>query len=151
MSMTTIELLGTQHQDVLAFLAGVDADVGGPDSAAHLDALARFLDGEVAPHFQLEEQALFPLLERHLGVDGGPLAVMNAEHARFRELLAGLHEALRSGATTQQREHGSELIDLLRGHIAKEDGVLFPMAMRLLSPTELQEVEARSKQVPGSK
>jgi hemerythrin-like domain-containing protein len=43
-----------------------------------------------------------------------------------------------------------ELIELLRGHIAKEDQILFPMAERLLSPAELDEVDRRAAALAGS-
>ncbi len=75
---TTIGLLGMQHRDVLARLAAVETDLasGAPD----LGAFAAFLRGDVMEHFTLEEEALFPALERHLEITEGPLAMMNAEH-----------------------------------------------------------------------
>ncbi|HUI24507.1 MAG TPA: hemerythrin domain-containing protein [Candidatus Kryptonia bacterium] len=139
----TIELLSTQHQDVLAHLATVESTLRTADTAS-LAAFATYLENEVGRHFDLEEQALFPALARHLSPDSGPLAVMNAEHALFRELLAGLAAAVRANDVAAQRAHAAELVDLLRAHIAKEDHVLFPMAVRLLSPAEQTEVNERA-------
>jgi regulator of cell morphogenesis and NO signaling len=87
---------------------------------------------------------LFPVLARHLSQTHGPLAVMNAEHATFRELLNDLDASVLAGDCGRQRAAAQDLIDLLRGHIAKEDQVLFPMASRLLSPEEQGEVESRA-------
>jgi hemerythrin-like domain-containing protein len=139
----TLDLLGGQHQDVLGRLDEVERALGAGDSSA-LAPFASYLVQEVAHHFEIEEQALFPLLARHLGSEQGPLAVMNAEHASFRELLRQLSDGLDSGRAGQAQERARDIIGLLRGHIAKEDGVLFPMATRVLSPEELQEVDARA-------
>jgi hemerythrin-like domain-containing protein len=146
---TTIELLGTQHQEVLARLTQVEAAIMARDDR-DLAPFAAFLADEVVHHFAIEEQALFPLLARHLSLEQGPLAVMNAEHAAFRELLADLTTAVRAGNLDAQRTHVAELVELLRGHTAKEDQVLFPMAARLLSPAELDEVDGRAAALAGS-
>ena len=140
---TTIEILSAQHQDVLAQLAAVEAEIGASD-ASNLATFAGYLEAEVMHHFELEEQALFPLLENHLPTTHGPLAIMNAEHVEFRQLLQGLTAAVHAGALIAQRTQAVDLIALLRGHIAKEDQVLFPMAERLLSREELGEVERRA-------
>ncbi|MFI5397912.1 MAG: hemerythrin domain-containing protein [Candidatus Binatia bacterium] len=137
--ITTIKLLGTQHEGVLAQLAAVGS-AGGSAFAAFL----AYLQGEVLHHFVVEEQALFPLLELHLPTAQGPLAVMNAEHADFRQLLADFATAVHTGSLEAQRRLTEDIITLLRGHIAKEDQVLFPMAERLLSSEELDEVDRRT-------
>jgi len=145
----TIELLNTQHQDVLARLTHVEAGIMAADGF-DLAPFAAYLEDEVAHHFAIEEHALFPLLARHLSQEQGPLAVMNAEHAAFRQLLAGLTSALRAGDRDAQRTHAAELVQLLRAHIAKEDQVLFPMAARLLSAGERDEVDRRAAVLTNS-
>lgn len=139
---TTVEILGAQHQEVLQELRKVESLLG--DAAQHqaVAQFAAFLEGDVLAHFGIEEQALFPVLGRHLPPSGGPLAVMNAEHESFRDLLHGLGSAVRDGDGERERACARNIIDLLRAHIAKEDNVLFPMAMRLLSPDEQREVDA---------
>jgi hemerythrin-like domain-containing protein len=140
---TTIELLGKQHQEVLAQLAEVERRLQGGDHAAAA-GLAAYLQREVIQHFALEEQALFPVLARHLGQTEGPLAVMNSEHASFRELLGSLDAAVRARDPGREESCAHEIIDLLRSHIAKEDQVLFPMALQLLRPDEQCEVDAQA-------
>ena len=139
----TIELLSAQHQEVLQHLAAVEVATK-TGAGANLADFAAYLEKEVTQHFTLEEHALFPALARHLGVDHGPLAVMNAEHASFRELLCELASAVRADDRTAQCTHARALIELLRGHIHKEDHVLFPMAARLLSEGEQAEVNDRA-------
>jgi hemerythrin-like domain-containing protein len=140
--MNTIQVLGQQHQDVLAELAAVSARLDRHDGACDLSGFVAYLEGDVLHHFAVEEQALFPILARYLGQGQGPLAVMNAEHISIRELLRNLGAAVRSNDAGGQRTYATELIALLEAHIAKEDQVLFPMASRLLSPEEQAEVDA---------
>jgi len=140
---TTLDNLGRDHQHVLARLAAVElalGDEGGPPIAE----FASFLEREVRHHFEVEEQALFPLLARHLGTEQGPLAVMNAEHATFRELLADLVDGVHGGDDARAEARARDIIALLRAHIDKEDHVLFPMASRLLSPQEQEEVDRQA-------
>ncbi len=148
--MDTIELLGQQHQEVLARLAAIEPVASACTDNGELIEFLTFLEGEVAGHFTLEEEALFPVLGRHLSLTQGPLAVMNAEHTTFRELMHGLRASVRSGEVDKQRACALQLIDLLRGHIAKEDNVLFPLAMRMLTSDEQSEVEARAAGVANA-
>jgi len=88
-----------------------------------------------ACHHGKEEDLLFPELEsRGMSKEEGPIAVMLAEHRKGRALVARMAEAV----TAEREERGSRLaefdsaargyIELLRGHIFKEDNVLFNMA-----------------------
>ena len=140
---STIDLLGQQHQDVLNRLAEVDAGLrtGG---AFDLAPFAAFLSGDVCAHFAIEEEALFPIMARHLGTGQGPLAVMDAEHVAFRGLLHALQDTLAAGDVPGQRDAAAEIVHLLRSHIHKEDHVLFPMASHVLSIEEQQEVDRRA-------
>ena len=138
-----METLTRQHQDVLARMDVLEGElISG--QAADLEGFVRYLQAEVVQHFAIEEHALFPVLARHLSSDQGPLAVMHAEHADFRDLLGRIADALRVADVDQQRVCAQQLIELLRAHIAKEDRVLFPMAARLLSSAEQDEVDARA-------
>jgi hemerythrin-like domain-containing protein len=94
-------------------------------------------------HHGKEEDCLFPLLEKKgMPHDAGPLAVMLHEHGRGRELIRNMKQALeglssgRSDAGSQWAAAALNYAELLRGHIAKENEVLFPMADRLLSGDE---------------
>ena len=148
--MNTIELLGQQHEQVLARLAAIEPAASANATNGELAEFLAFLEGEVAEHFRLEEEALFPVLERRLGVSHGPLAVMNAEHTTFRALMHGLGASVRAGDLDRQRDCTLQIVDLLRGHIAKEDNVLFPMAARMLTREEQHEVEARAAGIAGT-
>lgn len=88
---------------------------------------------EVEPHHQREEQVLFPALQE-LGIHGPP-EVMASEHVRLRALKHALARCLlgcSASAWPDARATAEALIEMLREHIAKEDGVLYPLALRAI-------------------
>ena len=80
-------------------------------------------------HHAKEERSLFPAMEK-AGVprEGGPIGVMLEEHARGRALVQAMADAVPGGRPALAREFAR----LLREHIDKENGVLFPMADAVL-------------------
>ncbi len=141
---TTLDLLGHQHAEVLLRLQEVENRFSACGAHGALGEFTAYLENDVARHFDLEERALFPVLARYPGVVRGPLAVMDAEHSTFREGLHRLRAAVDDGDVDSQQRYARDLIDLLREHIAKEDGVLFPMAARILNADEQREVDAHA-------
>ena len=100
----------------------------------HFGQMLDFLRGFVDKcHHGKEETALFPAMEG-AGVpgDGGPIGVMLAEHEAGR----GLVRQMAASAGKDERAFvraTRDYIGLLTQHIAKENGVLFPMADKVLS------------------
>lgn len=92
-------------------------------------------------HNRKEEEHLFPLVEG-LGIprEGGPLAVMLMEHERQRDLVrdirthAGAYAGGEVAALTVLRGVLEEYIALCKDHFWKENDILYPMAMRVMSP-----------------
>ena len=119
---------------------------GAPALLGELAACRETLQTEIASHFEEEEAALFVVLGRRIGTDGGPIAVMLEEHRELREAqaeyVAGL-AALQAGsgeAGPQTVTVAAErILQLLPPHIEKEEGVLFPMADELLDEEEWAE------------
>jgi hemerythrin-like domain-containing protein len=109
------------------------------------DFVKGFADG---CHHKKEEGVLFPtLVANGMPQRGGPIAVMLAEHEQGRAYIRGLREAAsrlealgpsagQSDALTAARQaviaNAQGYAHLLREHIAKEDGVLFPMAAQVI-------------------
>lgn len=91
-----------------------------------LDWLAAFADRN---HHAKEERSLFPAMVK-AGVPGehGPIAVMLEEHARGRALMRAMAAADGAARAAPAREY----VRLLREHIDKENGVLFPLADSVL-------------------
>ena len=112
----------------------------GEDSTEHLETMRQvhtFLSTAVREHNENEERALFPLLG-----DEAPTAVFEEEHVRLRALEHELREAL-DGPHPAERAPtiALALVGLLRGHIDRENHVLFPMARGLLGPEALARVQ----------
>jgi hemerythrin-like domain-containing protein len=80
-------------------------------------------------HHAKEEAALFPaMVKAGVPSEGGPIAVMLEEHERGRALV----RAMEAGGAVARAAKAREYVALLREHIDKENGVLFPMADAVL-------------------
>jgi hemerythrin-like domain-containing protein len=88
-----------------------------------------------ACHHGKEERLLFAHMVAKLGFpqQAGPIAVMLADHEAGRGFVRGMADATgRLGtdpaAAGQLVHQGRQYIQLLRGHIQRENNILFPMA-----------------------
>jgi hemerythrin-like domain-containing protein len=92
-------------------------------------------------HHGKEEELLFPALIAHgLPDPGGPVTVMKHEHVLGRELTARLARAIEAGDAQGACSAAFEYVGLLREHIAKENGVLFPLGKRVLADRAVAEL-----------
>lgn len=148
--MQAIAILEHEHEAILfgiAMLERVSERAAAGDEAARKDApeLVRFLNGFAdACHHGKEEGILFPAMERAgiLG-EGGPIGVMLEEHAQGRAYVRGMADAL--AVNDFGPAFGAQVsgyASLLRSHIAKENGILFPMGAKALGPDRLESMGA---------
>ena len=119
--------------EVLAALAN-DAEQGtGPDPARARDTLTFFREFADRCHHGKEERHLFPRLAEHgYGPQMGPVAVMLSEHDQGRAYLRAVGEALENldapGTRARFAQAARGYVELLKGHIYKEDNILFRLA-----------------------
>lgn len=152
--MSATGVLKDEHRGVERMLAIVEAatrrlEAGGDVPAdVYLKAVDFFRGFTDGCHHAKEEEKLFPALEqRGLPRSGGPIGVMLAEHEQGRAHVRVMAEAAASYAkgdrsvTGKLITSGHGYVTLLRQHIGKEDGVLFPMADQILSDTEQAQLE----------
>jgi hemerythrin-like domain-containing protein len=158
--MKPTEVLMAEHKAVLLALQILEKienslKEGAADAPANLDQLIDFFRGFVDRcHHAKEEDVLFPELERR-GVprEGGPIGVMLAEHNAGRQYIREMSNALtgfRSGdgdAVNVIRESSNGYRNLLRGHIDKEDNVLYPMADRLIPDADAANMVGRFEEI----
>ncbi|MEM3019288.1 MAG: DUF438 domain-containing protein [Candidatus Bathyarchaeia archaeon] len=104
---------------------------------------AELLDAE--KHYLREENALFPILERH-GITEPP-AIMWMEHNQLREKKKLLQSLIENHDRMDFREFKTQLGDLassisriLSSHIFKENNILFPTALRVITEQEWKEM-----------
>ncbi len=162
-----IHTLMHEHRVIEQVLSSLDAFAtavaeGGPAERDAVRDYARFFSGFADRcHHGKEEERLFAALVRAgLPREAGPIAVMLHEHELGRQHVRAL-AAVGAGTGSldpAEREalvaHATAFVELLRAHIAKEDGVLFPMAAQRLSPETLarlaEEFEAFERDVMGA-
>jgi hemerythrin-like domain-containing protein len=88
-------------------------------------------------HHRKEEQVLFPkLVALGIPVNDGPLGVMLYEHDQARLLIRAMEEAADTGHPGDFALFAEQYADLLEGHIAKEDNILFRRADSLLTAAD---------------
>jgi DUF438 domain-containing protein len=106
-----------------------------------------FTDSE--KHYQREENVLFPIVEKH-GITEPP-AIMWMEHDQIRELKKKNLQQLVKDVNAQNFpafkeklwETAKSLSDLLASHFYKENNILFPAAMSVV--TELEWIDVRKE------
>ena len=102
-----------------------------------------FADAE--KHYLREENVLFPILEKH-GITEPP-AIMWVEHNQIREKKKNLRKIIEDlNATSfqdfkkQLAETAESLNSLLTSHFYKENNILFPAALRVITDEEWPEI-----------
>ncbi len=138
-NMRPTDILSSEHRvieqvlDCLEALANQSQSEGRIDRARAeqvLEVLRTFAD---RCHHGKEEDRLFPvLIERGMPKHAGPVAVMLDEHRSGREYIRRMGEANAAGETAVFVRAANSYVELMRDHIATEDGVLFPMAESML-------------------
>src|SRR5512136_296327 len=139
--MSATNVLKEEHRGVERMLNIVEAatkrleaghDVPPDLFPGAVDFFRGFTDG---CHHAKEESKLFPALEQHgIPREDGPIGVMLAEHEMGRTYVRAIEQAARRysqgdpSAVAGLVQGGRSYASLLRQHIAKEDGRLFPMA-----------------------
>ena len=133
--MTPTDVLREEHRVILRGLelldtAGRRLERGATLPDGWLGELVAWLRSFAdLNHHAKEETALFPALVK-AGVPsmGGPVGVMLEEHERGRALIRGLEAGDLSSRAAAARGY----VAMLREHIDKENGVLFPLADAVL-------------------
>jgi len=145
--------LRAQMEQVFAAAEAIGRGEDGRNWREPLADLREKVESFVAvldPHSEREEGVLFPMMAEYIGRTTGPIAVMEYEHeqakarlALFLEKTAQLPENIDSGQALTLAGAVIEAHHILDEHFMKEENVLFPMAERLLSDAEKEELFAR--------
>jgi len=117
-------------------------------------------DEEIMPHNRKEEHGLFPILKKRLVESGEhstgndphtPVDLMEDEHMKMIQLATlsfnflGLAMRLKDASDIAVTfdiayNNGKELVEMLKLHIFREDNTLFPLAQKLLTKKEMNEI-----------
>ncbi|HEX9078411.1 MAG TPA: hemerythrin domain-containing protein [Desulfuromonadaceae bacterium] len=128
--------------DLLERKAARTAEGGPTDWQFYLDGVDFIRNYADRFHHAKEEDVLFEALV-HNGMprEHSPVAAMLLEHEQGRAHVRALETAAREalaglpGREAAIVEHARAYAALLREHIAKEDGILYPLAERLIPDT----------------
>lgn len=148
--MTPTEILKTEHRAIevvlecLMRLAQQAEQTGQLDTASAAQAVEFLQTFADARHHVKEERLLFEqLVAKGWPRDGGPIGVMFADHeegrALIRKMVLAREEASAAGDASAAKEfarNAEAYVNLLRGHIRREDLVLFQRADLVLTPTD---------------
>lgn len=140
-----IDVLLGEHRTILQVLDEVERESRRMERSGVLREmfwgdLLRFADEfDAGLHHKKEEELLFPALERAgLPVDTGPTAVLRDEHGRIAFGRDRLEHSLVARDQLRVAAASASYVDLVRGHVLKENQIVFPLARRLLSAAEQQ-------------
>ena len=150
---TPIEVLEAEHRVIQRVVAGMAVLVERLDGGQALDVLlleniVEFLRTFADRcHHGKEEAFLFPaLIHRGVPSHGCPIGGLTMEHQKGRVMVAELADAIRGYAAGEPpaRENLVKslraLVALYPSHIWKEDYLLFPLAGKVLTPEDQQEL-----------
>jgi hemerythrin-like domain-containing protein len=150
--MKATQQLKDEHEGVKIMLSILEQvsqqlEAVGSLNKEHFEGILEFLKVFVDKcHHGKEEELLFPALVAVGVPKDGPIAVMLYEHEMGRHYVQAMSEAYvthmagekSSSKDIMQNAHG--YISLLKGHIEKENTVLFVMADSLLSEKRQDEL-----------
>lgn len=96
-------------------------------------------------HFAMEEEVLFPEMEKFMGGGEGPIHVMKMEHSQIRSIIEQMGEAINDKNSHKALGLGETFMILTQQHNMKEEQVLYTMAEQL--PFEKGEILEKMKEV----
>lgn len=104
---------------------------------------------ELEPHSEREEGVLFSMMEKYIGRESGPIAVMEYEHDQAKGFISTFLDRTKENSSLSE-EMMFEYVGLIKNayytlvdHFAKEEAVLFPMAENFFSEEEKEELKIR--------
>ncbi len=150
---TPIEVLEAGHRVIQKMVAGMSVlaeqlEGGEPLDVALLESIVAFLRTFAdRRHHGKEETFLFPaLIRRGVPSHGCPIGGLTMEHQKGRVMVGELADAIRGSAPGEPPAR-EDLVKNLRAlvafypdHIWKEDYLLFPLAGKVLTPQDQQEL-----------
>lgn len=125
---TVTALLGIDHRRIDEILVEAKRGAASGDAEGSVRRLRDF-QRDLLRHMVAEEEVLFPALETSAGGRaGGPVSVMQREHAEMRRSIEDLVATLARGDTDGATRRFGDLTALLLAHNGKEERILYPMA-----------------------
>ena len=135
-AVTAIDDLTREHDLVVNLIGDVGAAHTATDTA-RMAELARQITAVLGPHTQVEEHGLFPALAADFP---DHVAALEADHRRIEAVLGEAATGTPADPTWPGRL--IDTLDLLRGHILKEQDGVFPAALANLGTAAWDAIDA---------
>lgn len=139
-----IGILLTEHRTILQVLSEADRERARLEQTGILrttlwhEVLCFLRDFDHGIHHLKEDRLLFSELEGcGLSVHNGPTSVLRDEHRRMEHWQGRLEHAVAHRDAPRIAAAAASYCDLARTHILKENQIVFPLARRLLAPTQI--------------
>jgi hemerythrin-like domain-containing protein len=164
--MNPIEVLMNEHRLIESVLDSLETYVDRltPNSSVETADLGRFAQfirafADTCHHGKEEDILFATMVANGMPRESGPIAVMLHEHEEGRKLVRTLTEFAAhsvepgwSDADRQRiRQAARSYAQLLRQHIQKEDGILYPMAVSRLDPATMVDINRRFDEFEAEK
>jgi hemerythrin-like domain-containing protein len=157
---SAVEMLEAEHRVIQKMVAGMSVladqlEGGEPVDVSLLESIVAFLRTFADRlHHGKEESFLFPaLIRRGVPSQGCPIGGLTMEHQKGRVMVGELADAIRGYAAGEPPAR-ENLVKSLRAlvafypnHIWKEDYLLFPLAGKVLTPEDQQELMGKFETV----
>lgn len=151
--MGLTKILSDEHRVIEVVLTCLEKITEEANSAGKLNAVTANQAIDVIRtfadkcHHGKEENHLFAtLVEKGMPKEGGPVGQMLVEHEQGRVFVKEMTGSVSKAATgnadalSKFTQNSQGYVQLLRAHIQKEDGVLFPMADKVLSEEDQKQL-----------
>lgn len=129
---TICSYLAYDHARCDALFVQAIAHVAAREWTPALQKTAEF-ESAFALHVDMEETIIFGALEDVIGTFDSPTADLRREHELLRGLLARVAQAVRDRRIVDFFDFADTFRIMLRQHSLKEEGILYPMADRILA------------------
>lgn len=143
-----IAIAAAEFRDTVGLLRTPEGSVNliskKDEISTKLEALAK-----AEAHYQRKENQLFPFLEKH-GITAPP-QVMWSTHDEIRRLMKDTKAALDSQDNASLVDNGEKLAQKVEDMTYKEEKVLFPMAMEVLTKQDWEEMSRAKAERDKSK
>ena len=150
---SAVEMLEAEHRVIQKMVAGMSVladqlEGGEPVDVSLLESIAMFLRTFADRlHHGKEESFLFPaLIRRGVPSHGCPIGGLTMEHQKGRVMVGEFADAIRGYAAGEPPARDNlvkslrALVALYPSHIWKEDYLLFPLAGKVLTPEDQQDL-----------
>jgi len=128
---TIAEFMTAEHKACDNEFADAEEAALADDWSKAETAFNAFRD-DMARHFRMEEDVLFPTL-KSAGGPSGPVHIMLMEHAQIKELLKQMGAAVERKDTQEYGGLSETLLMVMQQHNNKEEHILYPIMDEILA------------------